>query len=77
MSTTESWKKFCHQIFASILAKNNVKEIFSGGKTIITTLKKKKIEKKAKANVSVMWTNFKKMPNTNSKNSKLSKIEGL
>lgn len=36
-----------------------------------------KIEKKAKANVSVMWTNIKKMPNTNSKNNKLSTIEGL
>ena len=24
-----------------------------------------------------MWTNIKKMPNTNSKNNKLSKIEGL
>lgn len=27
--------------------------------------------------MSVMWTNIKKMPNTNSKNNKLSKIEGL
>lgn len=49
MSTTESWKKIGHQIFASILAKNNVNEIFSGGKTIITTLKiKRKYKKKLK-----------------------------
>lgn len=27
--------------------------------------------------MSVMWTNFKKMPNTNSKNNKLSKIDGI